>query len=116
MKDINFEFIYSGTTTVDRRNAVRIPWSYHYNVTIRLHEETETYSSKLIGPESMSLHDLKRKLRLKFAGAAKSAARKKYVAELDARQRAEKNILQQSTDCAAEASGPEQVKSPSTSP
>lgn len=66
----------------------RVRWGYSHCVAITLHEKTETFSAKIIGPDRMCLYDLKIKLKTKFRAAAKALARAKYVAELDAKREA----------------------------
>lgn len=86
MKIILFEFADSGETKV-ADSWVR--WSYKQTASVRLHENTETFSCRLLGPGRMSLHDLKRKLKFKLRAGACAEARQRFVEKIDAEQRAQ---------------------------
>ena len=80
------EFADYGTTKIADNDVL---WSYYHIVKITIHEETETFSCKLLGKETMCLRDLKKKCRRIFRAQAISASRRKYVEEMDAKQRAQ---------------------------
>lgn len=88
MKDIAFTFVGNGETTVDKKAGATVPWDYHVEAVLRLHEETETWSCTSLSSERMSLNDLKRKLRQKFSASARAEARQRYVERMDAERRA----------------------------
>lgn len=80
------DFYESGTMLID---GSQVSWGYHQVVPITLHEKTLMFSCALLGSKNhMCLFDLKTKCRMKLRAAAKAEARRKYVANLDAKEKA----------------------------